>query len=62
MYEIKVTQYFDTYPEWTKVFAKAENLDNAKQEKIKACKQYTNRPLVSYGIRIIDISTGETIG
>lgn len=52
-YVVKVSQYFDTYHEWTKVYGTANTLEEAEELKKQASKQYYSRPLVSYSIRII---------
>lgn len=52
-YVVKVSQYFDTYHEWTKVYDTANTLEEAEELKKQANKQYPNRPLVSYSISII---------
>jgi len=51
-YNVYVAQYFDTYFEWKKLFGTVDTLKEAKELKIKALKQYRNRPLVSYSIYI----------
>ena len=51
-YKILVSQYFDTYHEWTKVFGEVDSLEKAKELELQAFRQYRNRPLVSYSIRI----------
>ena len=51
-YVVKVSQYFDTYHEWTKVYGTANTLEEAEELKKQANKQYRNRPLVSYSINI----------
>ena len=51
-YVVKVSQYFDTYHEWTKVYGTANTLGEAKELEKQANKQYRNRPLVSYSINI----------
>ena len=51
-YKVLVSQYFDTYHEWTKTFGEADTLEQAKELERKAHKQYYNRPLVSYSIKI----------
>ena len=51
-YVVKVSQYFDTYHEWTKVYGTANTLEEAEELKKQANKQYFNRPLVSYSINI----------
>ena len=51
-YKVYVSQYFDTYLEWTKLFGTANTEEEAKELEIKASRQYYNRPLVSYSVYI----------
>lgn len=51
-YNVLVSQYFDTYHEWTKTYGTAHSLDKAKELEKQAYAQYRSRPLVSYSIRI----------
>ena len=52
-YVVKVSQYFDTYHEWTKVYGTVNTPEEAEELKKQAYNQYPNRPLVSYSISII---------
>lgn len=49
-YNVYVAQYFDTYFEWKKLFGTVDTPEEANELKIKASRQYINRPLVSYSI------------
>lgn len=53
-YTVLVTQYFDTYLEWTKEHGEAESISEAETIKSDAMLKYKDRPLVSYGVRIRD--------
>lgn len=55
-YEVYVTQYFDTYFEWKKLFETADTPEEAKELEIKASRQYRDRPLVTYSIYTKEIS------
>lgn len=55
-YKVLVTQYFDTYPEWTRVFGEANAMAEARELETKARYQFENRPLVSYSFRIEEIT------
>jgi len=54
-YKILVSQYFDTYHEWTKTFGEADTLEQAKKLEQEAHRQYRNRTLVSYSIKIQEV-------
>lgn len=54
-YKVLVSQYFDTYHEWTKTFGEADTLEQAKELERKACREYPNRTLVSYSIKIQEV-------
>ena len=60
-YKVYVAQYFDTYFEWKKLFGESDTLEEAQELKVKASKQYFNRPLVSYRINILENQIKTTI-
>ena len=54
-YKVLVSQYFDTYHEWTKTFGEADTLEQAEKLERQAHKQYRNRTLVSYSTEIKEV-------